>query len=159
MKWHKFSLATILLALVMVLPSVASAQVGLEEGTMLRAQRQHTPAMLVFSSDIDTIATTASDTTGIMYIAGYTVTDPRIIYTMTGTITSVGVRQQFSPSANGPWVTAATDSILSASTGTISVAEGSDYQLPYFRLIIAGSDFPVNDSQITALYCTWTINP
>ena len=150
----------ILVALFMVAAtsSPAQAQVGLEEGTQI-TPKVYDACMKVFTSEVDTIATTASDTTGMIYLGGYSYVDPIIVYTIAGTITSVGIRQQVAPTTAGPWITVATDSITAAASGSITISEESDYRMPFLRLIIAGSAFPVNDSQFTVLIVTAVKDP
>lgn len=150
----------ILVALFMVaaISSPAQAQVGLEEGTQL-TPKVYDACMKVWTSAVDTIATTASDTTGIFYIGGYSYVDPIIVYTIAGTITSVGIRQQCAPTTAGPWITMATDSITAAASGYITLTEESTYRMPFLRLIIAGSAFPINDSIFSVLILTAVKDP
>lgn len=150
-------LSTLLAALVMVafLAPTSFAQVGLEEGTALIPRRQDKQeGMLVFSSAVDTINATANDTTGVMYVAGYTYTDPNIVYTVaSGGTVSIKVVQQVAPTFEGPWYTLAENDTISATgSAAIAIAESSDYRLPYHRLILDGIGANAATTNFTYLY-------
>lgn len=141
--------------MVALLAPTSFAQVGLEEGTALIPRRQEKQeGMLVFSSDVDTINATANDTTGVMYVAGYTKTDPNIVYTVaSGGTVSIKVVQQAAPTFSGPWYTLAEDDTISATgSSAIIIAEGSDYRLPYYRLIVDGIGSNAATTNFTYLY-------
>lgn len=160
MKTRLSYLLAALMTVALFIPAPALAQVGLEEGSALIPQRQHVKLMLVFSSDVDTIASTANDTTGVMYAAGFTATDANIVYTVaSGGTVSLSVIQQAAPTFSGPWYSMAADTISATGSSAIAMAEVSDYRLPYYRLLIDGIGSNDAATNFTYLYVVFVLDP
>lgn len=130
-------IAALLLVAIVAIP--ASAQVGLEEGTILSPRRHGFGAIVVFTSAVDTINATANDTTGTMPVAMYTATAPIIVYTVaSGGTVSLDLLSQVAPTPTGPWYTVAHDTISATGSAAVSVSESTSYKMPFYRILVDG---------------------
>lgn len=152
------SLAAALL-MVVAFTSPAFAQVGQEEGTILTPKKHAGGVIAVFTSGIDTIASTGNDTTGILPIPQYSATAPIIVYTVaSGGTVSMDLYSQVAPTLAGPWYTVAHDTISATGSSVIGVSEFTTYKMPFYRILVDGIGSNDAATIFTYLYVVWVLD-